>query len=84
MNSSDGVHKILYILDPNKKNQKLGKGYLNKDGKRQQIEIEIPLDKINQTRSTKQMSYIQLTILNRDRDSIVNGNVTTLPQWLGF
>ncbi len=84
LNNSDGIHKISYILDPKKKNQKLGKGYLNKNGKRQQIEIEIPLDKFSQTRNTKQISYIRLTILNRNRDSIANGDVSTFPQALGF
>lgn len=84
LNKSDGIHKISYLLDYKKENQKLGKGYLNKHGRRQQIEIEIPLNKINQTRNTNQISYIQLTILNKNRDSIDNGDVSTLPQWLGF
>ena len=84
LNKSDGIHKISYLLDYKKENQKLGKGYLNKHGRRQQIEIEIPLNKINQTRNTNQISYIQLTILNKNRDSIANGDVSTLPQWLGF
>lgn len=84
LNNKDGIHKISYILDPKKRNQKLSKGYLNKNGKRQQVEIEIPLDKVSQTRNIKQISYSQLTILNRNKDSIANGDVSTLPQWLGF
>ena len=60
-------------LDIKKAKTLMSKGYLNKHGRRQQIEIEIPLNKINQTRNTNQISYIQLTILNKNRDSIANG-----------
>lgn len=44
LNKSDGIHKISYLLDYKKENQKLGKGYLNKHGRRQQIEIDVNTD----------------------------------------
>ena len=82
LENTKGVHKVFYTL--NSKKQTLNGGYLRKRGTKQQLEIKVPLNRVAPMRSISQISYIRLTILNRNRDSIANGDVSTLPQTLGF